>query len=202
MARFFKLQEDRLLDDSAFITMELEGGAYASMCLSKTSFGHVDHLRIEIEGTNGSLSWCNEESEVREKLKLKLKLKLKATIVFIDGQELRIQLIDGPCEIIRADSANEEFQGINLREYCNPVRSTSERGCNNTGTSSSEGICNMYTAFFSDIRNCVQGKPSDGNHADISQALESMLFLSCCVTSNLHLGSWVEMVATDSFQTM
>ena len=81
MARFFKLQEDRLLDDSAFITMELEGGAYASMCLSKTSFGHVDHLRIEIEGTNGSLSWCNEESEVGEKLKL----KLKATIVFIDG---------------------------------------------------------------------------------------------------------------------
>ena len=67
MARFSKLQEDRLLDDSSFITMELEGGAYASMCLSKTSLGHVDHFRIEIEGTNGSISWCNEQSEVRKK---------------------------------------------------------------------------------------------------------------------------------------
>ena len=60
----------------------------------------------------------------------------------------------------------------------------------------------MYTAFFGDIQKCVQGKQRDRNHVDIARGLESILFLSCCVTSNLHLGSWVEMVATDSFQTM
>lgn len=66
MARFTQLSEDRLLDDSSHITMELEGGAYVSMCLSKTSLLYTNHLRIEIEGTNGSLAWCNETSSVGE----------------------------------------------------------------------------------------------------------------------------------------
>ena len=64
MACFSQLSPDRPLDDSAYIMMELEGGAYASMCLTKTSLINDNHFQIEIEGSNGSILWRNDRCGV------------------------------------------------------------------------------------------------------------------------------------------
>ena len=68
MSCFAQLSPDRPLDDSAYIMMELEGGAYASMCLTKTSLNYDNHFQIEIEGSNGSLLWWNERCGVFQHL--------------------------------------------------------------------------------------------------------------------------------------
>lgn len=68
MSCFAQLSPDRPLDDSAYIMMELEGGAYASMCLTKTSLNYDNHFQIEIEGSNGSLLWRNDRCGVFQHL--------------------------------------------------------------------------------------------------------------------------------------
>lgn len=65
MACFAQASKDQILDDSSYVTIEMEEGAYASMCLSKTSLNHDNCFSIELEGSSGSLRWCNETCDVR-----------------------------------------------------------------------------------------------------------------------------------------
>lgn len=122
-------------------------------------------------------------------------------------------MVDGSRDILHIGMQNLEYQGIDLRDYIlegeqNERTREEDHQSNQSNHSrgiieitSAEGMGRMYKSFFQDIYQCMNGKPQDTSHIGISQALESMLFLSCCVTSNLHFGSWVEMASMDGFRT-
>ena len=99
-----------------------------------------------------------------------------------------MHLVDGHSEILTVHS-DVNYHGIRVREFC----SRADHAVNTP----SEGIRSMYDAFFDDIDNCSQGLHLNSNNMNVSRALDSMLFLSCCVTSNMHLSSWVEMARSE-----
>ena len=84
-----------------------------------------------------------------------------------------------------------EFHGIDLKPFCNKA-----------GREPSEGMRAMYNAFFDDIELCAKGKSRSEESVSIAKALESMLFLSCCVTSNLHFSRWIEVANPDTIRSI
>jgi predicted dehydrogenase len=48
-------------EDSALVTMELSGGALASVVLCETSHGRINHLSLEVSGQDKSLWWNSED---------------------------------------------------------------------------------------------------------------------------------------------
>ena len=101
-----------------------------------------------------------------------------------------MQLLDEGRVAVNSYSEGE-FHGIDLKPFCNK-----------TGREPSEGICSMYNAFFDDMELCGKGENQCEENVNIAKALESMLFLSCCVTSNLHFSRWIEMANPDTIQTI
>lgn len=49
-----------MFDEHGYITMELEGGVMASMVLSKVATLYENEMRIEVEGTLGSIEWSSQ----------------------------------------------------------------------------------------------------------------------------------------------
>lgn len=101
-------------------------------------------------------------------------------------------MVDETAELLTVHS-DVEYHGIHVREFCQQA----EQAVDNP----SEGICSMYDAFFDDIDKCSQGLQLDASNMSVSRALDSMLFLSCCVTSNIHQSSWVEMLVRKIFDS-
>lgn len=60
----------------------------------------------------------------------------------------------------------------------------------------------MYSAFCDDMELCAKGRSRSEESISIAKALESMLFLSCCVTSNLHFSRWIEMADPDTIRSI
>ena len=84
-------------------------------------------------------------------------------------------MVDETAELLTVHS-DVEYHGIHVREFCQQA----EQAVDNP----SEGICS-------------QGLQLDASNMSVSRALDSMLFLSCCVTSNIHQSSWVEMARSE-----
>lgn len=57
-----------LLDDSAFITLELETGIIATIRASKLALLHSRQLSIEIDGSMGSLAWNSVSPSVAHRI--------------------------------------------------------------------------------------------------------------------------------------
>lgn len=50
-----------MFDEHGYITMELEGGVMATMVLSKMATLHENEMRIQVEGTLGSVEWSSQK---------------------------------------------------------------------------------------------------------------------------------------------
>jgi predicted dehydrogenase len=62
-AKLTRFVEGRELDDDFITVCELENGAVATICASQVMIGHCNDLGLEVNGTEGSLIWRQEESE-------------------------------------------------------------------------------------------------------------------------------------------
>lgn len=61
LARLDRFGEGRALDDNASILVEYKGGAKGLYWASQVAVGQDNGLRIRIHGTNGSVSWAQED---------------------------------------------------------------------------------------------------------------------------------------------
>jgi predicted dehydrogenase len=62
-ARLDTIVPDRALDDNDCVLTEYEGGAKGLYWSSQAAAGHDNALRIRVYGSEGSLSWCQEEHD-------------------------------------------------------------------------------------------------------------------------------------------
>ena len=58
--------KNHVLDDYSFITLEMETGAFATICTSKVALLHDHQLTLQIDGSLGSLFWSSDKSSVTE----------------------------------------------------------------------------------------------------------------------------------------
>jgi len=62
-ARLDKFVAGRALDDNDTVMTEYEGGATGLYWACQAAFGHENGLRIRVYGTEGGLSWCQEDPD-------------------------------------------------------------------------------------------------------------------------------------------
>lgn len=77
-----------------------------------------------------------------------------------------------------------EFHGVRVAEFFRSSGRKSE--------GESEALRNMYGCFYAEICATLSGKRAKFATVGAKEGMESILFLSSCITSNMHSNSWVE----------
>lgn len=169
-ARLEVLVEGRSLDDHFTTYCELNNGAKALVRASQIAIGHKNDLKIEVNGSKGTLVWRQEEPE--------------AVKVMLPGQPDRIYW--------RGEvAANDGFLGDLPSELLDQLTLPSGHG-----EGFHDALARLHRDFERDVRayNSGQSFQCDGSrYASVEDGRIGMAFLEAAVASSAQDGAWTQL---------
>ncbi len=162
--------ERRQLDDHFTVYCELSNGGKALVRASQIAIGHKNDLRIEVNGTKGTLYWVQEEPE--------------AVVIHLPGQPDRVYW--------RGEvQANDGFLGDLPDDLM--AEPTTPSG---HPEAFHDAFARLHRCFEADVRAYEAGKPwqSDGSkYANVEDGRVGIAFVAAAVESSQKGGEWVQM---------
>lgn len=169
-ARLEVLVEGRALDDHFTTYCELNNGAKALVRASQIAIGHKNDLKIEVNGSKGSLVWRQEEPE--------------AVKVMLPGQPDRVYW--------RGEvAANDGFLGDLPSGLLDQLTLPSGHG-----EGFHDALARLHRDFETDVRayNSGQSFQCDGSrYATVEDGRIGMAFLEAAVASSAKDGAWTQL---------
>lgn len=169
-ARLEVLVEGRALDDHFTTYCELNNGAKALVRASQIAIGHKNDLKIEVNGSKGSLVWRQEEPE--------------AVKVMLPGQPDRVYW--------RGEvAANDGFLGDLPSGLLDQLTLPSGHG-----EGFHDALARLHRDFETDVRayNSGQSFQCDGSrYATVEDGRIGMAFLEAAVASSARDGAWTQL---------
>lgn len=169
-ARLEIFGEGRSLDDHFTSYCQLSNGGKALVRASQIAIGHKNDLRIEVNGSEGTLVWHQEEPECVK--------------IMLPGQPDRIYW--------RGEvKANDGFLGDLPEDLMTQPTLPSGHG-----EAFHDALARLHRDFEVDVRAYKAGQALTGGghkYADVEDGRIGMAFLAAAVESSAHDGAWIEL---------
>ncbi len=169
-AHLVSFVERRQLDDHFTVYCELSNGGKALVRASQIAIGHKNDLRLEVNGTKGTLYWVQEDPE-----KVVVHLPGQPDKVYWRGE---VQANDGFLGDLPEDLMAEPT-----------IPSGHPEGLH-------DAFARLHRCFEADVRAYEEGKPweADGaKYANVEDGRVGIAFVTAAVESSQKGGAWVEM---------
>jgi len=162
--------EKRELDDHFTTYCELSNGGKALVRASQIAIGHKNDLRMEVNGTKGTLFWVQEDPD--------------KVVIHLPGQPDRVYW--------RGEvQANDGFLGDLPKDLM--AEPTVPSG---HPEAFHDAFARLHRCFEADVRAYEEGKPweADGSkYANVEDGRVGIAFVTAAVESSEKGGAWVEM---------
>ncbi len=162
--------KNRKLDDHFTVYAELDNGGRALIRASQICIGHKNDLGLEVNGTQGTLRWAQEDPE-----KLVIYLPGKPDFVYWRGS---VAANDGFLKDLPADLMAE------------PTIPSGH------GEAFHDAFARLHRCFEEDVRAYLDKKPfsNDGSkYANVDDGRMGIAFIGKCVESSSKDGAWVSL---------
>lgn len=168
-ARLETMVEGRTLDDHFTAYCQLSNGGKAMVRATQIAIGHKNDLRIEVNGSKGTLLWAQEDPE--------------AVRIFLPGQPERVYW--------RGEvSANDGFLGDLPEELM--AQPTLPSG---HGEGFHDALARLHRDFEADVRayKCGETFSCDGSrYANVEDGRMGLAFIEAAVASSAADGAWMQ----------
>ncbi len=162
--------EKRQLDDHFTVYCELSNGGRALVRASQIAIGHKNDLRIEVNGTKGTLYWVQEDPD-----RLVVHLPGQPDRVYWRGE---VKVNDGFLKDVPKDLMAEPTAPSGHPEAFH------------------DAFARLHRCFEADVRAYEEGKPwkADGaKYANVEDGRMGIAFVTAAVESSNKGGAWVSM---------
>jgi predicted dehydrogenase len=151
----------RLLDDYGHVVLRLKSGGLGTITVSQVTHGRLNDLTLEVDGTTGSLRWCQERPD-----------------------QLTIRRFGKPVETLERNP-RAPWMNADLRRLCRLPGGHPEGPIEAFANIYSESFDHMVA------RAVGQPVDAAGaNYPTVTDGLEGMLFVEQCLASHRNNGSW------------
>jgi predicted dehydrogenase len=169
-ARLETFVERRKLDDHFTTYCELSNGGKALVRASQIAIGHKNDLRIEVNGTKGTLYWVQEDPD--------------KVVVYLPGQPDRVYWRG---EVKANDGFLKDLPKDLMAEPTIP---------SGHPEAFHDAFARLHRCFGADVRAYEEGKPwsADGSkYANVEDGRIGIAFVTAAVESSQNDGMWVKM---------